>query len=185
MASESKKPSEERLAEAVTEIERHVATAGWDGPTRVFALVKTRRAIDMDPSMTAVLSPDVLARAKFDEHHLTSIEQEDLPSATSLEELLARLAWPEAVDGAAVVTEHITVPPEAEENLPSDPDEATQMLLDHPDRRDLRMAAGVLRTGESWCAIRAKTTDDDAAVAQGSDLIPELSQALSATFASD
>src|SRR5699024_11083648 len=117
--------------------------------------------------------------------HLTSIEQETLPSATSLEELLARLAWPDAVDGAAVVTEHITVPPEAEENLPSDPDEATQMLLDHPERRDLRMAAGVLRSGETWCAIRAKTTAEEAAVAQAPDLLPELAQALLAAFASD
>lgn len=170
------------LAEAVLEIERQVATAGWDGPVRVFALVRTASAIETDPGITSILTPDIVARSKFDATHLTSIEQEDLPAANSLGELLARLAWPESVDGTAVVTERIVVPPEAEENLPEDPEAATQALMDHPQRQDMRMAVGVLRTGASWCAIRLKSADDDASVAQGSDLVPELVSALLTTF---
>src|SRR5690625_4470477 len=88
-------PAQDSLVAAVVEIERHVATAGWDGPVRVFALVRTAEAIEKDPAITSILTPDVVARAKFDAHHLTSIEQEDLPPAASLGELLARLAWPE------------------------------------------------------------------------------------------
>lgn len=174
--------AQESLASAVLEIERHVATAGWDGPVRVFALVRTAQAIETDPSLTAILTPDIVTRAKFDSHHLTSIEQEDLPPATTLGELLARLAWPDSVDGTAIVTERIVVPPEAEENLPEDPDEATAVLMAHPQRQDMRMAAGVLRSGESWCAIRLKSADDDASVAQGADLVPELVSALLTTF---
>lgn len=175
-------PAQVSLASAVLEIERHVATAGWDGPVRVFALVETASAIEKDPAITSILTPDVVARAKFDPHHLTSIEQEDLPAASSLGELLARLAWPEAVDGVAVVTERIVVPPEAEEDLPEDPDEATAALLAHPKREDMRMAVGVLRSGAAWCAIRLKSADDDDSVAQGSDLVPELVSALLTTF---
>lgn len=170
------------LASAVLEIERHVATGGWDGPVRVFALVRTAEAIETDPGITSILTPDVVAQAKFNDHHLTSIEQEDLPAASSLGELLARLAWPEAVHGTAVVTERIVVPPGAEENLPEDPEEATAALLAHPKREDMRMAVGVLRSGEAWCAIRLKSADDDASVAQGSDLVPELVSALLTTF---
>ncbi len=174
--------AQDALAAAVMEIERHVATAGWDGPVRVFALVHTANAIETDPAIMSILTPDVVARAKFDAHHLTSIEQEDLPAASSLGELLARLAWPESVDGTAVVTERIVVPPEAEEDLPEDPEEATQVLLAHPERQDMRMAVGVLRSGESWCAIRLKSADDDASVARGADLVPELVSALLTTF---
>jgi len=175
-------PAQDSLGAAVVEIERHVATAGWDGPVRVFALVRTAEAIEKDPAITSILTPDVVARAKFDAHHLTSIEQEDLPPAASLGELLARLAWPESVDGTAVVTERIVVPPEAEEDLPEDPEAATAALLAHPQRQDMRMAVGVLRSGESWCAIRLKSADDDSSVAQGSDLVPELVSALLTTF---
>lgn len=175
-------PAQVSLANAVLEMERHVATAGWDGPVRVFALVRTAEAIERDPTITSILTPEVVARARFDETHLTSIEQEDLPAAASLGELLAKLAWPESVHGTAVVTERIVVPPEAEENLPEDPDAATEALLAHPKREDMRMAVGVLRTGQSWCAIRLKSADDDSSVAQGADLVPELASALLTTF---
>jgi len=180
--SATQQPAQDALAAAVLEMERHVATAGWDGPVRVFALVRTAQAIETDPNITSILTPDVVTRAKFDPHHLTSIEQEDLPAAQSLGELLARLAWPDAVDGVALVTERIVVPPEAEEDLPDNPDAATEALLTHPQRQDMRMAVGVLRSGESWCAIRLKIADDDASVAQGSDLVPELVSALLTTF---
>lgn len=170
------------LADAVMEIERHVATGGWDGPVRVFALVATAEALQTEPALAQQLPPAAVAAADQDPHHLTSVEQENLPEASSLEDLLARLSWPETVHGAAVVVERVVLPPAAEEDLPPEPDAAMEYLESHPDRQDVRIAVGVLRTGPAWCAVRARTNDDDAAVAGGPELVPGLVEAMRATL---
>ncbi|WP_448630106.1 hypothetical protein [Cellulomonas soli] len=41
---------ESALADAVREIEHHVAAAGWDAPVRVFALVRTQAALEASPA---------------------------------------------------------------------------------------------------------------------------------------
>ncbi|WP_454300390.1 hypothetical protein [Salana multivorans] len=46
----------------------------------------------------------------------------------------------------------------------------------------MRLAAGVLRTGESWCAIRTRSHDDDLEVAGGQDAVPGLVEALRTTL---
>lgn len=170
------------LAAAVHEIERHASSAGWDGPVRIFALVGTAQALEAEPSLAGQLSPEVVAFARTDPHHLTSVEQEDLPTAGTLEELLAGLSWPSTVDGAAVVVERVVLPPAAEEAMPEDGDEALAYLMAHPDRQDVRVAVGVLRSGSSWCAIRTRADDDDASVAGGPDLVPGLVEAVAATL---
>ena len=170
------------LAASVTEIERHVATAGWDGPVRLFALVSTGRALASDPGLAGQLPADVVEAGRADPHHLTSVEQEELPSADSLEDLLAGLSWPATVDGAAVVVERVVLPPAAEEAMPADADAALAYLMGHPDRQDVRLAVGVLRTGESWCAVRTRAQDSDDAVGGGPDVVPGLVQAVAATL---
>jgi len=170
------------LERAVRELEQHVAGGGWDGPIRLFALVRTTVALDREPGLATQLPAEVVSAARTDAEHLTAVEQEGLPDADSLESLLARIAWPPTVDGAAVVVERIVLPPEAEEGLPDDPDQAQTVLLDHPLRRDLRLAAGVLRDGAQMCAIRARDRDSDDRVAVGPDLIPDLTQALAQTL---
>lgn len=166
------------LARCVRETEQHVAAAGWDGPVRVFALVRTAAAVAADPSLASVL-PDT----GDDPHHLTAVEQEGLPQAEELEDLLAQLAWPDQVDGAAVVVERLVVPPAAEADLPADEAAAVAALSNHPDAQDVRIAAGVLRTGESWCALRARSHDTDEQVVGGRDTVPGLVSALAATLA--
>ena len=42
---------------AVREIERHVAAGGWDGPVRVFALVRTADALEAQPGLANDLEP--------------------------------------------------------------------------------------------------------------------------------
>ena len=64
------------------------------------------------------------------------------------------------------------VPPDAERDLPSDPDAAVEALARHPDRQDVRLLAAVLRDGRSVCLIRQRAHDADDAVATGSDLAP-------------
>ena len=171
------------LADAVAEIERHVAGGGWDAPVRVFALVSTARALEVEPDLAERLGADVVLAAQADAGHLISVEQDSLPAAETLEDLLARLSWPDTVDGAAVVVERVVLPPAAEEAMPADPGEALTYLMAHPDRQDVRMAVGVLRSGESWCAVRTRANDDDAAVAGGRALVPGLVEAVTATFA--
>lgn len=170
------------LADAVREVEHHVAAAGWDAPVRVFALVRTQAALAAEPGLADQLTPDVLAAARADDWHLTSVEQEGLPAAEDLEQLLAALSWPDAVDGVAVTVERVVLPPEAEEALPADPAEALEQLLAHPQRQDVRLAVGALRDGTSWCALRTRAHDTDDAVAQGADLVPGLVAAVRATL---
>ena len=170
------------LALAVGDIERHASRQGWDGPVMVFALVRTADAIDAEPSLAAELPADAVAAAAEDPDHLTSVEQDGLPEATTLETLLAQLAWPGSVAGAAVCVERIVVPPEAEQQLPEDEDDALAALLAHPQREDVRMVAGVLRTGESWCAMRLRSHDTDDQVISTPDAVPGLVAALRATF---
>jgi hypothetical protein len=166
----------------VREVEQHVASAGWDAPVRLFALIRTADALRRDPALVTQLPPDVVSAARADDHHLTAVEQEDLPSADSLEELLAKIAWPRTVDGAALVTERVMLPPSVEAELPKDTDEALRMLSSHPLREDVRIAAAVMRDGTRACALRVRSHDDDLEVALGIDLVPGLVDALASTL---
>ena len=171
------------LRAAVLDLERHASRIGWDGPIVVAALVRTADALAEDPTIAEAVGVDVVLSGGLDAEHLFSVEQEDLPPHETVEELLAQLAWPEQVVGAAITVERIVVPPAAEADLPSDPAEALAALAAHPDREDVRMAVGVLRTGESWCALRSRSHDDDTMVAGSPDAVPGLVSALAATFA--
>lgn len=170
------------LREAVRDLERHVAARGWDGPVAVFALVRTAGALAATPQLAGELDEATLTVARADPEHLTSIEQDGLPASKTLEELLGQLAWPPQVDGAAIVVERMVVPPEAEQRLPDDPREALDRLMAHPQREDVRMAVGVLRSGESWCALRTRSHDQDDAVSGSPDAVPGLVEALRATL---
>ncbi|WP_435299522.1 PPA1309 family protein [Timonella sp. A28] len=175
-------PEQRSLADAVSEIERHVSRGGWDGPVRVFALINTQSALNSDPDLAEQLPPATVQLALTDEHHLTSVEQEELPNVESLEELLGTIAWPHVVAGCAVVAERVVLPPAAESEIPTDPAAALQFVTSHPERNDVRMAVAVLRTGVSWCAIRAKSNDSDTEVAHGPDLVPGLIDAVRSTL---
>lgn len=166
---------------AVIDIESHVARGGWDAPVAVFALVRTAEALARTPELARELDPQALALAEQNPYHLTSIEQEGLPASADLEELLAQLAWPDGVDGAAVSVERIVVPPEAEPAEGEQP--SLESLLNHPQRQDVRIVAGVLRSGESWCALRSRAHDSDDQVGGAPDAVPGLVAALAATLA--
>lgn len=170
------------LAQAVTEVEAHVATTGWDAPLRVFALVSTQAALEAEPALVDALPSETVDAARDNPLHLTSVEQDGVPESVELDDLLASITWPEAVAGAALVVERIILPPSAEEGVPEDPAAALAYLAEHPDRQDVRMAVGVLRDGTSWCALRTRTNDTASDVAGGPALVPGLVDALRATF---
>ena len=162
------------LGRCAISTERHIAGAGWDQPTRLFALVPTAQLLAAEPQLAASLGAEEASDG------LTAIEQEDLPAADTIEELLAQLAWPEAVVGAALCVERLVVPPEAEQDLPTDPQEA---LADHPDRADVRLLVAVDREGGSVCLLRQRNHDSDDEVAFGKDIAPGLVAGLLGTFA--
>ena len=162
------------LATAVTLLEQRIAVRGWESPIGVFALVRTANMSPQDAAAAGLEATDA--------DHLTPIEQEGLPQAESLEELLAQITWPDEVDGAAICVERITIPPEVEQTLPADPDEAMSVLMDHPQRQDVRIVVGVMRGGDSWCVLRSRANDSDDAVAGSPDAAPGLVHALGATL---
>jgi hypothetical protein len=163
------------LVTSALETERHVAAAGWDQPPRLFALVRTSGLLEREPHLRAELG-------RGEQDGFTAIEQEGLPDTSSLETLLAQLAWPQDVDGVALAVERLVVPPEAERDLPANPDQAAEVLATHPDRKDVRLLVAVLRDGESTCLLRQRDHDTDDKVASGSDIAPALVQALGATL---
>ncbi|WIK63690.1 PPA1309 family protein [Gleimia hominis] len=172
---------EEGLTVAVTEIERSAAQLGWDRASTVYALVPTGELLELD-ELPADMRNQLESTWDHSPHTLTAVIQEDLPG-TDLEETLAQLGWPESVLGAAVCTERVMVPPEVQDSAPEDPQEAVEYFANHPDRDEVRIVTGVLRSGESWCAVRTRSHDEDDEVAQGMNLVPGLVDALLATFA--
>lgn len=175
-------PAALALASEVLALEQHVAVAGWDAPIRVFALVRTAEALEQTPTLAQEIPAEAVANAQSDPHALLAIEQEGLPESPNLETLLAQLAWPDTVHGVALAVEQFVVPPAAREGLSPDPDTQVQELLDHPDRDDVRIVAGVLRSGERWCALRYRSHDSPEQVAQSSNAVPGLLDALAATL---
>ncbi len=177
MGHVSSQPVIDPLSVAALDTERHVAAAGWDQPARLFALVRTAELLRREPQLEAQMGPSDRA-----EGALTAIEQEGLPTTTSLETLLGRLAWPDEVDGCAFAIERMVVPPEAERNLPSRSEAAVEALAKHPDRKDVRLLVAVLRDGRSICLLRQRDHDSDDAVATGKDIAPGIVEALRASL---
>jgi hypothetical protein len=166
------------LAAAVLEIESHTATAGWDQPARLYALVDTARLVAHEPELAAAMGLDEASA----QGSLTPVEQDQLPAETELESVLASIGWPPDVSGCAAVVERLVLPPDADDAIPDDPAAAAAYALGHPDRQEVRMVVGVTRAGASYCALRLRAHDDDQSVVGGADLVPELITLLGATL---
>jgi hypothetical protein len=161
------------------DVERHVATSGWDQDARLFALVATTELLAAEPGLASTVGADPAAG---DPEALTPVEQEDLPAHSTLEDLLARIAWPETVAGTAIVVERLMLPPHVERLLPEDDQAALRFLAGHPERQEMRLAVGVLRDGRRACVVRLRAYDRDDSVLTGQDLAPGLGDALAATL---
>ncbi|UIJ34710.1 PPA1309 family protein [Allobranchiibius sp. GilTou73] len=163
------------LVECAVDTERHVAAAGWDQAPRLFAIARNAGLLAREPALAAQLGA-----AAAD--GLSTIEQEGLAPTSSLESMLGRLAWPPEVDGVALAVERLVVPPDAENDLPTDAENAAEALAAHPDRQDVRLLVAVLRDGASVCLLRQRAHDADDKVAIGQDIAPGLVEALRATL---
>ena len=167
-----------RLVELVREIERYVATDGWDQNPRMFALARTTELVRLEPELA-----EALGAAAEDPESLTPIEQEQLDHDRPLDEVLATTMWPAEVAGAALVLERLVLPPSAEDVLDdSDPVALEDAAATHPDREDVRMAVLVTRDGQRVCAVRLRSHDVDDEVLVGENVVPRLADALAATL---
>lgn len=161
------------LRRATLEVEQHVGDAGWDQAPRLFALVPTADLLAREPALADQLG---------DPGDFTAIEQEGLPAASSFEEALESLHWPETVAGCVAVVERIMLPPDAEDELPDDPAAALEFAANHPERREVRLVAGVLRDGQAHSAVRGRTLETE--LLEGPDLVPGLVARLNQTLLS-
>jgi hypothetical protein len=50
-------PRAEAVLRTVRELEQHVSSGGWDGPVRLFALIRTAGALGRDPALADQLPP--------------------------------------------------------------------------------------------------------------------------------
>ncbi|MFD9909789.1 PPA1309 family protein [Streptomyces sp. NPDC059063] len=169
------------LTRAVLEIDDYVATLGWDQPARLFALVDTAQLRTQEPGLAdrLGLSDDASAAP------LTPIEQDELPAGTALDDFLGTIAWPGSVAGCALTVERLMLPPSAEASVPQNLSEKqlAKWVAQHPERQEVRMTVAVLRDGARESALRLREKDSATEVLTGSDLVPGLAEALSATFA--
>ncbi|MFT0762598.1 PPA1309 family protein [Scrofimicrobium sp. R131] len=174
--------SENQLAlkTVIHEIERGAARLGWDRPPAIYALVPTQELLAA-PDLPADIAEQLRESWTGEAEHLSAILQDPL-AEDNLEEILPELAWPDQVAGAAVAVERAIIPPEVEDQVPEDPHEAAHFVASHPDHTDVRLTVGVLRSGESWCAIRTRPFDSDDQVGSGENLIPGLVELLRLGF---
>jgi hypothetical protein len=158
------------LPATAREIEEFTSSGGWDQPPRLFAIVATEHLLREQPDLAAQVDPHA---------PLTPVAQDEMPGG-DLGAALAGIMWPEAVLGCALVQEIVTLPPEAEADLPEGPDDAmARVAAAHPSAREARLVAAVLRDGTTACVIRVRDVDE---VVEHPELAPNLTDALLSTF---
>lgn len=165
------------LRMAVVEVERYASESGWDQPGRLFALVPTAELAAAEPELAAELGASDGTATAF-----TPVEQELESPGSALEEMLGRITWPETVAGALAVVERVVLPPEIEDDVPDGAEAAALFAAEHPQREDVRVAVGVLRSGETHCVVRMRSHDSDDALLHGADMVPNLVVALRETL---
>ena len=166
------------LAKAVREIEEHAAEAGWDQPSRLYALVPTSDLLAREPGLAAAMGIDGASAAGS----LTPVEQDHTPVDRSLEEVLERIMWPAEVFGCAAVVERFVLPPDADGEIPDDPEAAEKFAASHPERQEVRIVAAATRAGSTYCALRFRSHDDATSVVESPDLVPALLELLLSTL---
>ncbi|ACU34899.1 hypothetical protein KCV87_15895 [Actinosynnema pretiosum subsp. pretiosum] len=165
------------LPAVAREVEEFVSTGGWNQPVQLFALVSTAALLAQQPELAGQLDPAASP--------LTPIAQDSLPDS-ELDRALAGIEWPDVVSGCAIAQEIVVLPPAAEEQLSSenlDDEAAKRFAAEHPDRKEARLVAAVLRDGTTACVLRLRgTTEAPEEVVEHPELAPNLTSALLATL---
>jgi hypothetical protein len=164
-------PPADDLLTVTREVEDFVAGAGWDQGPQLFALVSTAELVAKQPELAGTLAQNAA---------ITPVAQDALPDA-DLATALAAIVWPETVHGCALAQEIVVLPPEAEATLPAGDEVMRQAAAEHPDRREARLVAAVLRDGSAVCVLRLRGAGEEQLV-ESADLAPNLTKALLATL---
>lgn len=166
----------EPLPGVALEVEQFAAAAGWDQPPQLFALVSTSQLLAEQPELADTLN---------EQQPLTPVAQDSLP-AEDLGAALAGIAWPDTVQGCALTQEIVVLPPEAEAELDrsdADGEELKRLAAAHPQRRDARLVAAALRSGEVACVLRLRETGEEPEqLVEDPALAPNLTAALAETL---
>ncbi len=178
MPDDSTPETDPVLATAVREIEQHSSEAGWDQPSRLYALVPTADLLAREPGLAAAMGLDEASAAGS----LTPVEQDHTPVDRSLEDVLQQIMWPAEVFGCAAVVERFVLPPEADDQIPEDPEAAEEFAASHPERQEVRIVAAATRQGSTYCALRFRSHDDASSVVESPDLVPALLELLLSTL---
>lgn len=167
------------LPATAREVEEFVAAGGWDQQPQLFALVATATLLASQPELAGQLDAQAA---------LTPVAQEAFPDG-ELDAALAAIEWPDSVAGCALAQEIVILPPAAEADLgqlPDDPAQARHAAAGHPQRREARLVAAVLRDGVGACVLRlragcsADQRSDE--LVEDPQLAPNLLRALLATL---
>ena len=172
-------PPSAALLSVVAEVEGHLAEAGWDQGPQLFALVDTEQLLKAEPQLAQTLG--ILAPRPG---HLTPIAQDPLAEGP-LDEALAAVMFGPEVLGVILAQEVLVLPPSAEAAL--DGTDPAAVAATHPERREVRMAVGVLRDGSRECVLRLRGQESEDGEPEderlsGGDLAPGLADALMATL---
>jgi hypothetical protein len=173
-------PPPASLPQVIREVEDFAATGGWDQPPQLFALVATADLLARQPELDGQVDTA---------SSLTPVAQEPLPG-DDLAETLAGIVWPETVSGCALVQEIVVLPPDAEAELgvagagqDADADRMRRIAMEHPQRREARLVAGVLRDGSAACVLRVRgDRDSPDEIVEHPELAPNLVDALKETL---
>lgn len=169
------------LPAVAREVEEFVAAAGWEQPPQLFALVSTSQLLADQPELAEQLD----AANPF-----TPVAQDQLPG-DDIAEALAGIVWPETVGGCAMTQEIIVLPPDAESELEQseeseeqrEADRIRQVAANHPQRREARLVAAVLREGDAACVLRLRETEEEPEqIVEHPELAPNLTTALLQTL---
>ncbi|MBB5957390.1 hypothetical protein FHS29_003985 [Saccharothrix tamanrassetensis] len=164
------------LPAVAREVEEFVSTAGWNQAPQLFALVPTADLLAQQPELAGQLDPVASP--------LTPIAQDSLPDA-ELDKALAGIVWPDVVRGCALAQEIVVLPPDAEAELSEDLDDeaARRFAAEHPQRREARLVAAVLRDGSAACVLRLRgNVEVPEEVVEHPELAPNLTDALLETL---
>lgn len=159
------------LEEAVKSIEHQT---GWDSAPRLYALVETAELLRVQPELADELGLDV-------KDEFTAVDQDELPEG-DIAGVLHGIVWPESVSGCAIAMVRVTLPPEVEDQIPSDGD-AIAWAIAHPLHEELKIVVGVLRDGTRHAVLRIRRHEDE--LLSASDLVPDLTELLAQTLVPD
>lgn len=172
--------SESALRAAVDELDAELSRHAWGQPMRLFALVASDELLEAEPQLAAEL--------ELTPGTVTPVEQEGFDTDLPVDEVLAGIAWPAGVIGAAVAVERWVLPPSAEEEIAGVTDDAElrDIVAAHPQRQDVRVIVAVTRDGWEDTVLHLGAPHDKSARGRpGERLAPGLADALAATFLPD